>query len=401
MGSARRVVIVVENCPVPRDRRVWHESMTLRDAGYDVHVIAPADGDRAAQDEVLEGITIHRHRVPRNARSPVAYLWEYVAALAGEMTLATRIWRSGKFDVLHLCNPPDVMFLVALPFRYRYGVAVVFDHHDLAPELFDVKFGGRRWIRRLALWLERATFAFSDVVVAVNESYRAVAIGRGRRRPSDVFVVRNGPDLTRLPALDTLSTDGDTRRVGYVGEIGTQDGLDVLLDVAHQIVHVRGCDDVEFVVIGDGPDLERIRRRARTMDLTDNVHFTGYLAGEQMWRTLASCDVCVCPDPKTAYNDSSTMIKTMEYMALAKPTVQFDLREGRVSAAEAALYASPGNVGDYADKVLELLNDRERAAAMGLAGRKRVEESLSWNKQSLVLLEAYDHALAVREHRRR
>jgi glycosyltransferase involved in cell wall biosynthesis len=399
MASSPRVVIVVENCPVPRDRRVWNESLTLRDAGYDVHVIAPVGADRTAHDEVLEGVTIHRHRVPQNAGSPLAYLREYAVALAGEMVLAMRVWRSGKFDLIHVCNPPDILFLVALTFRYRYGLAVVFDHHDLVPELLDVKFGRRPWLRELALALERATFAVSDVVIAVNESYRAVAVGRGGRRPSDVFVVRNGPDLTTLPALESLSVAGDGRRVGYVGEIGTQDGLDVLLSVANEIVHVRGHEDVEFVIVGDGPDLQRIRGLSSALDLDDCVHFTGYLAGEELWHTLGSCDVCVCPDPKTEYNDSSTMIKTMEYMALAKPIVQFDLREGRASAGEAALYARPGSIIDYADKVLELLNDRKRARDMGLAGRKRVEEGLSWNRQAPTLLEAYEHALAIRRRR--
>lgn len=401
MSSAGRVVIVVENCSVPRDRRVWSESLTLKAAGYDVHVIAPAEEDEGACSEVVDGVTIHRHRVPGNAESPLGYLWEYAAALVGEALLATRIWRSGRFDVLHLCNPPDVLFLIGLAFRYRHGVAVIFDHHDLVPELLDVKFGRRRLLRGLALALERATFAVSDVVISVNESYRNVALSRGRRRASDVFVVRNGPDLTRLPSLDALAAAADVnaRRVGYVGEIGTQDGLDVLLEVAHEIVRVRGDEDVEFVIIGDGPDLQRIRDLANALDLAGSIEFTGYLTGEKLWRTLAGCDVCVCPDPKTEYNDLSTMIKTMEYMALAKPIVQFDLREGRVSAGDASLYAEPGNIVDYADKVLELLNDRELAHSMGRVGRGRVEKELSWNRQVPQLLRAYEHAQHLRGHR--
>ena len=395
----KRIVIIVENQSVPRDRRVWREALSLRDAGYSVHVICPTLDNLGAGDQIVEGITIHRHCLRAEAKSLPGYLREYSEALVRELLCAVRIWKSGPFDVIQVCNPPDLLFLVTLWFKYVHGVAVILDHHDLVPELFDVKFGRRPWAHGVMLAIEYLNFAASDIVLSVNESYRTIAVRRGRKRDEDVFVVRNGPDLSELPDEPSTGSGPDEAGlvVGYLGEVGTQDGLEGLVEIAVDVVQVRGRCDVRFVVIGDGPDLPRIRLLAAQRGVADSFTFTGYLTGDSMWKALSACDVCVGLDPKNAYNDASTMMKVMEYMALGKPIVQFDLREGRYSAATGALYARDHK--EFADMVLALGGDTEWRESIGRLGRQRLEESLHWGLQIPVLLAAYRRALAIRSTR--
>ncbi|MFO7285340.1 MAG: glycosyltransferase family 4 protein [Gammaproteobacteria bacterium] len=386
----RRVLIIVENLPVPFDRRVWQEATTLQAAGYDVSVISPKRGDYRKSYEVLEGVHVYRHPLPVEADGPLGYAAEYAVALFFELVLAVRVALTRGVDVIHACNPPDLIFLVALPFKL-FGKKFVFDHHDINPELYEAKFGKRDVFYRLLLALERSTYRVADRAIATNDSYRRIAVERGGKSPAEVAVVRSGPSLERMRVGPPVPKwrFGKRHLVGYVGVIGKQEGVDMLLRAARHVVRDAGRDDVHFTLVGGGTELENLKRLAHALELDGDVTFTGRLSDEELLEVLNTADVCVNPDVVNEMNDKSTMNKIMEYMALGKPVVQFDTTEGRVSAAGAALYARPNDPRSFAEKLIELLDDPEKRAEMGRIGRARIERELSWDHQAPKLLEVY------------
>jgi glycosyltransferase involved in cell wall biosynthesis len=389
-----RVLIIVENLPCPFDRRVWQEALALRAQGHEVSIICPKGRGYDKSYELLEGVHIHRHRLPLEADSALGYGLEYALALCMELALATRIALTRGFDVIHGCNPPDTIFLIGRFFKL-FGKRFIFDHHDINPELYEAKFGRRDVWYRLLRRLERWTFAAADASIATNESYRRIAIERGGMPPERVFVVRSGADLTRVRVV---AARGELRRgrkhlVGYVGVIGKQEGLDLLLQAVAHMRRTLHRDDTQFVIVGDGTELASIRRLAHELAVDDCVEFTGRIPDAALWEIMSTADVCVNPDRANEMNDKSTMNKILEYMALGKPIVQFDLTEGRFSAGPASLYARPNDVADFALKLCELLDDPERRATMGAIGRTRVETSLAWHHQVPRLLEAYAAAM--------
>ncbi len=391
MSSGTRVLIIVENLPVPFDRRVWNEARALRDAGYEVTVICPVGKGSDDLHEVLDGIRIYRHPLPAESSGPLGYLREYGTALYHEFRLASRVRRLHGIDIVHLCNPPDLLFVVALWQRLFGRVRVVFDHHDVNPELYVEKFGRRDLFYQLLRFAERLTMASANVVISTNESYRQIALERGGKRPEDVFVVRSAPDTAHF---GRLPEDPELRRwrrrlVGYVGVMAKQDGLDLLLQAAHHIVHAKQRDEVGFLLVGGGPALPELVELRDRLGLQDHVRFAGFLTGDELLTVLSSCDVGVSPDPASEYNTLCTMNKTLEYMALGLPVVQFDLREGRASAGDAALYAADNDPADMGEKILELLDDEKLAKEMGARGRERFSSQLSWDRQVPNLLAAY------------
>lgn len=392
--AGRKVLIIVENLPVPFDRRVWQEAQTLRDAGALVSVICPTGKGYAKRHELLDGIHIYRHLLPLEAKGALGFLFEYSAALFHEFRLAVRVHFNHGFDVIHGCNPPDLIFLVALPFKLL-GKKYVFDHHDINPELYESKFNKRGPFWSLLKFAEWLSFKTADVVISTNESYRDIAIGRGGRRPEDVFVVRSGPDLARVKACTPNPSWRCGRRflVGYVGVMGGQEGIDLLLESADHIVHGLGREDVQFCLAGGGPSLEELKAEAEKMRLAHCVTFTGRVSDPTLFEILSTADVCVNPDRVNAMNDKSTMNKILEYMALAKPIVQFDVTEGRVSAGEASLYARPNDPVDFAEKLLSILEDPHARASMGAKGRIRIEERFAWKYEAPNLLQAYSQVL--------
>jgi glycosyltransferase involved in cell wall biosynthesis len=396
--GSRRVLIIVENLPVPFDRRVWSEATTLRNAGYLVSVICPKGRGFEAAEETIDGINIYRHSLPLEARGPSAYLIEYSAALFWEFVLALKVARRHGFDVIHACNPPDLIFLIAIAFKLFGGKSFLFDQHDANPEFFESKFLRRGLFWRLLLLAERLTFKFADVSIATNESYRRIAIERGRMPPDRVFVVRSGPDIERVKALpaDPAWRKGRKHMVGYVGVISQSEGLDLLLESVEYIVQKRGRDDVQFVLVGGGPEWEAINQLSKKMNLQDFVTLTGRVDDKTLFTVLSTADVCVNSDRATTMNDISTMNKIMEYMAVAKPIVQFDVTEGRYSAQDASLYAKPNDPIDFGEKILELIDDPQRRRRMGAFGKKRVHEVLAWHKEQPKLLSAYDKLFELR-----
>ncbi len=393
-GRRQRVLIIVENLPCPFDRRVWQEALALRAHGYTVSIICPKGRGYEKGYELLEGVHIYRHSLPVEADSALGYGMEYALALCMEFALALRIAVTRGFDVIHACNPPDTIFLIGRFFKL-FGKRFIFDHHDINPELYEAKFGRRdRWYRLLCR-LERWTFATADVSIATNESYRRIAIERGGMDPARVFVVRSGADLSRVRATPPRPElrRGKAHLVGYVGVIGKQEGLDLLLEAVAYMRRSLQRDDVQFIIVGDGTELAALRQLSRELAVDDCVEFTGRIADAELWEIMSTADVCVNPDRANEMNDKSTMNKILEYMALGKPIVQFDLTEGRFSAGEASLYARPNDVADFAVKLCALLDDPQLRATMGAIGRSRIEASLAWHHQVPALLEAYATAM--------
>lgn len=390
--TGRRVLFLVENLPSPFDRRVWQEATTLAANGYGVSIVCPTGRGCEAEYEEIEGIHIYRYNLRTEGEGALGYLVEYSAALWHSFRLSWRVRKRHGFDVIHACNPPDLLFVVGVFYKRLFGTRLVFDHHDINPELYEAKFGRRDLFWKLLVWLERRTFAAADVSIATNESYKRIAVGRGGMDPARVHVVRSGPKLDRLriePPRPELKR-GRRYLVGYVGVMGKQEGIDYLLQAVRHIARDLRRDDVHFGLVGGGTSLEEMKSLAKDLGIADQVTFTGRVSDDELLAMLNTADVCVNPDVVNEMNDKSTMNKIMEYMALGKPIVQFDLAEGRFSAQEASLYALPNDPRDMGKRIVELLDDPERRRRMGEFGRKRVEEVLEWRYEAPKLLAAYE-----------
>jgi glycosyltransferase involved in cell wall biosynthesis len=391
--AGKRALILVEDLPVPFDRRVWTEAKTLRDAGWRVTVISPKGDGARRWHERVEGIQVYRYPLPTTAAGFANHLAEYAVAIPATLILSLLAWRGRRFDVVHACNPPDFLFPIGWLFK-ALGAAFVFDQHDLSPEVYIAQ-GGRRGglVHRILLWCERRTYRAADVVLATNETYRRFALERGGVDPGRVFVVRSSPDPVRIHRVepDPALRDGRAHLVAYLGTMGAQDGVDLFVNAARHIASSRP-GRVRFVAMGGGPQLESLRKQVEREGLGDDVTFTGRVSDEYVRAVLSTADVAVSPDPANDFNEYCTMNKTLEYMAVGLPVVAFDLEETRVSAADAALYATPNDPAHIAELVMELLDDPERRARMGKIGQERVAGELSWTNSARNLLAAYKAA---------
>lgn len=390
MNKERKILIIVENLPVPFDTRVWQEATTLAANGYTVSVICPVGKGYTKAEEAIDGVHIFRHPLPPEGNGALGYAREYGSALKEELRLAKKVYKEIGFDVIQGCNPPDDIYLVASFFK-KYGVRYVFDHHDICPELFEAKFGSTKGLLyKSQVWLERQTYRHCAFAFVTNESYRKIAIERDHMPPEKVIILRSGPRLERMRILppDPAIRRGYPYMAGYVGVIGQQEGIEYILQAAQYIKEHE--NNVFWGIVGGGPHWEALKKQAGEMGLDDCVEFTGRVDDETMLRYLNTADVCINSDTYNAMNDKSTMNKVLEYMALGKPIVQFDLTEGRFSAQEASLYAKRNNAVDMARKVQELLADPAKREQMGRFGRERILNDLSWDKTSRALLEGYE-----------
>jgi glycosyltransferase involved in cell wall biosynthesis len=394
-SRARRVLILVQNLPVPMDRRVWREALALTAGGYQVSVICPRSAGQASS-ETLEGVRIHRYASPPTGEGPVAYALEFIWGWVLTGLLMLKVLARGGIDVVQACNPPDTLFALALPLKL-FGKRFVFDHHDLCPELYVSRFGRDDGLAlRIIRLLERATFRAADHVISTNESYRQVAIDRGGLAPEQVTVVRNGPELQWAqprPARPELK-NGKQYLACYLGVMGPQDGVDWLIRAIDRIVHDFGRTDCQFVLMGFGECLEELQAMTTRLDLDEWVTFTGRVTGDLLFDYLATADLGLSPDPMSPFNAVSTMNKTLEYMAFGLPVVAFDLPETRVSAGDAAAYAEPGDLEDLAKWIDRLLIDPETRAQMGAVGRRRIQERLAWEHQVPNYVRVYDQLFA-------
>lgn len=389
-----RILILVENLPVPLDRRVWQEACALRDAGHEVTVICPRMRGFTKPFEVLDGITIYRHWIAAEAKGFRGFIAEYASALWGECCCAIKAWRRSRFDVIHLCNPPDLLFLVALPFKLFGGVKIIYDVHDLWPEMYQAKFGKRGLLYWCVRFAERCTLWLADAVMATNQSVLAAVRRRGNKREDELFVVRTAPHRldTSLPEDSSLK-NGRKLLVGYIGVMGSADGVNYLMDAAQHIVQRRGRNDVQFLLMGTGPEHAALMKQRDATGLQNFVTMPGRVSNEFLFTALKTMDLGVACDPINEYNDHCTMNKTLEYMAFGKAQVMFGTREGRWSAGDAARYVMRNSAEELGEAILELLDDETARLRMGEAGRKRLDGELSWDRSVEALLQAYDRAL--------
>ena len=390
-----RILIIVQNLPVPFDRRVWLECQALTSAGYRVAVVCPkGKGDPGY--EVIDGVEIHRYRPYAPGGSKLSFVAEYAYSFLATAWHTLKARRNGRFAVIQACNPPDIFWPIALAFRLE-RTKFVFDHHDLCPELFLSRFENPPALPfKGLLWLERRTFRTARHVISTNESYRQIAIERGGKSPGDVTVVRTGPNPDRLkrgPAEEELKR-GRKHLVAYIGVMGPQDGVDIAVRAAGIIVREFGRDDIAFTLIGSGDSYDELVALRDELNLQGHVEFTGRAPDELVTKIMSTASAGLSPDPKNPLNDVSTMNKTMEYMAFELPVVAFDLRETRVSAQDAAVYATPNDVHEYAKALVALLDDEAARAQLGKLGRARVEDDLAWSHQERAYLGVYQRLTA-------
>ncbi|HEU4948727.1 MAG TPA: glycosyltransferase family 4 protein [Kribbella sp.] len=390
--TARRILIIVQNLPVPFDRRVWLECQALVGAGYDVSVVCPKGPGDPSYD-VVDGVRIYKYRPYSPGGSKAGFIAEYVYSFLATAWLTMKARRRGRFQVLQACNPPDIFWPIAAVLRRLDGTRFVFDHHDLCPELYQSRFPDGAGLPYKGLRaLERATHRTADHVISTNDSYRQIAINRSGKATHDVTVVRTGPDPERLRrgSADESCRRGHRILVAYIGVMGPQDGVDIVVRAADEVVNTLGRKDIAFTLIGGGDCYQDVVALRDELGLAGHVEFTGRVPDETVKQVMSTADIGLSPDPKNPLNDVSTMNKTMEYMAFELPVVAFDLQETRVSAGDAAVYVEPNDVEKYARAIVELADDELRRRRMGAFGRRRVEQVLAWEHQRKAYVAVYD-----------
>jgi glycosyltransferase involved in cell wall biosynthesis len=387
-----RVLILVQNLSVPFDRRVWLECQSLIAAGYRVAVVCPkAPGDPTYYR--LNGVDLYKYPQYAPGTSSLTFVIEYIYSFLATLFLSLRASLRGRFDVVQSCNPPDLFWPIGLLFRIIHGSSFVFDHHDLCPELYESRFpDGNTLVYRMLRLMERRTAKTADHVISTNDSYRQIVLDRDGIAASRMTVVRTGPDLNKLRPTtpDPALRHNKRYMAAYLGVMGPQDGVDLVLEVADHVVHKLGRTDIGFTLIGSGDCYDDLVAQSKRLDLTDFVTFTGRIPDAEVAAILSSADVGISPDPKNPLNDVSTMNKTMEYMVFGLPVIAFDLRETRVSAGDAGVYATPNDVAELAQILVDLVDDEPRRQEMGKVGRTRIEQELAWDHQAPIYVDVYE-----------
>lgn len=392
MGKTNRILIVVENLPVPFDRRVWMEATTLNEAGYDVSVICPQGKRYTEPYEEIDGIRIYRYPTPPPTTSKLSYAWEFPYCWVQTLKLSRRVWKNGGFDAIHACNPPDTFFLIGLLYKLFHRTRFVYDQHDLCPELYLSRFGGNRSVYfGLLRMLERATYRASDMVISTNVSYKNHAATVGGFPEENIYVVRSGPKASLLTPVEPVPDlkNGKKFLVCYLGVMAPQDGVDYLLRAIRHVVDVVKRKDIQFALIGSGDSFGAIKQLRDDLELGDHVEMTGRITDADVAEYLSTADLCVCPDPLNPLNDVSTMNKVLEYMTFGRAMVSFDLKESRYSASDGALYATANDEIEFGEKIIQLLDDEDLRKEMGARNMERIQSELSWEHTSKELLKAY------------
>ena len=390
MVANKHILFIVENNAAPDDVRVWSEALEAKKIFSDVSIISPISKRYNKRYEIIDNIEIYRHTMMMEANSKIGFIFEYLSALINELYLGFKIFVKKPFSILHSANPPDHIFIIALIFKI-FGVKFVFDHHDLTPENYEAKFMKKDFIYRILLLMERLTFMTSDLVISTNESYKKIAVDRGKKKSNEVFVVRNGPDISKImffPPNNKLKENFQFL-VAYLGSIGNQERIDILLRSIRHIVYHKKVNNIKFIIIGEGPHLKKMIALSKELKIQKYVTFTGYIPYKDLYEILSTADVCVNPEIKNSFTDQSTMIKIMDYMTFGKPIIQFNVTEGKVTAGDASIYIKDNNVINFAETIIKLCKDPDKRKRMGEIGKKRIFEKLSWNKQKVNLLRAY------------
>ncbi|MCW6509963.1 glycosyltransferase [Lichenifustis flavocetrariae] len=387
----RSCVIIVENLPVPLDRRVWQEAKALRTAGWKVSVICPATEKYPARFERIDDISIYRHPLYMEADGWKGFLAEYSSALFHEFRLLIKVWRHEGFDVIQACNPPDLIFLVALPFKLL-GKRFVFDHHDVAPELFVAKFNRKGPLHAVLRLMEWLTFKSADLVISANGTFRDIAITRGGKKPDDVVAVYGVPDRSHIRRVepDPAVRNGRSIVIGYIGIIGEQDGVDHMVKALHLLKTTYGQTDFQGLIIGDGPALPRVKTLADELGIAESITFTGYLSGESLLRHLSAIEIGIIPDPVNPYNDKISMNKVFEYSALGIPSVGYPLTETQRLLKDGAVFADSPEPDGLARACLGLMVDADKRDRVGRAAKKISDSSFNWGREVSKYLGVYD-----------
>jgi glycosyltransferase involved in cell wall biosynthesis len=390
----RSCVIVVENLPVPFDRRVWQEAQALKRAGWLVSVICPANEAFPAKFEVIDDIAVYRHPLPPEGRGALAYFREYAAALFHEFRLLIKVHRERGFSIIQACNPPDLIFLAAAPFRL-IGKRFIFDQHDVGPELFVAKYGDKGFLYRALIFFERCSYAMADFVITANATFKDIAIRRGGQAPSLIEVVYGVPERKRIHrvAPEPGLNGGRKFVLGYIGIINEQDGVDHLVRAVAELVGPRGFRDFRAVIVGAGPALEAVRALARSLGVEDYLVFTGYLSGERMLAHISAFDIGIIPDPFNEANDVMSMNKVFEYCALGIPTASYPLTETKRLLGEAGVYAPTLDPAGLADACLRLMQDEPLRSRCAAEAARLSAETFVWENEARKYVETYERAL--------
>ena len=398
-NDSHRILIIVQNLPVPFDRRVWLECRTLTRAGYQVAVVCPkGPGDPSYQ--VIDGVEVYKYRPYSPGGGAATFFLEYAYSFVATLILSLKAVRGGRFGAVQSCNPPDIFWPIGVLFKLRHGSWFVFDHHDLCPETFESRFpDGPPPLYRGLRFLERCTTRLADHVISTNESYRRLVMDRDGVEPDRMTVVRTGPDPDKMKAVEAVPARrrGRPHLAAYIGVMGPQDGVDVAIKTAHFVVNTLKRTDISFTLIGSGDCFDELVALRDQLELSDFVEFTGRAPDEAVQVILSTADIGLSPDPLNPLNDVSTMNKTMEYMAFGLPVLAFDLRETRASAEGAGSYATPNDVEEMSRMLVDLIDDEPRRRSMGSAGRRRIEQRLAWSHQEPHYLSVFDGLLG-REH---
>lgn len=393
MKNKKHIVILLENFFYPQDTRVLSEARSLVNADYKVSVICPSAPSQP-KFELMNNVQVYRYANPKTWNNALSYIWEYTYSMLCMLFTSLKILFTQGFDALHACNPPDILIILGIFYKF-FGKKFVFDHHDLSPELFNIRFDGKQHttlIFKILVLFEKLSCRISDHVIATNESYKKIEMSRSGISESRITIVRNGPDNI---FMNVVVPDMELRKkakmiLGYIGEIGFQDGVDNLIRAVKSLIVDYKKTNILCVIIGSGAALQSIKDLAKELGIEQNLVFTGWISGEQLVRLLASTDICIVPDPCDYSIDTNTLAKVAEYMALSKPIVAFDSYEQRFTAGEAALFATPNDLQDFTKKIAELIDDPEKREKLGKIGRKRVDTEFAWSYQARKLIEVYD-----------
>jgi glycosyltransferase involved in cell wall biosynthesis len=391
-AADRSVLLVVENLPVPYDRRVWQQALALKAAGFEVSVISPATRLYPQRREVLEGIHIFRYPMLIEGKGRLGLIAEYLWSFGCIFLWTVYVSLRRGFRAIMIANPPDIFFPIMWMWRL-FGKKTVFDHHDLTPELFATKFRVERsLVLSFFYFAERRMLRAVHKVVATNDSYKEIAVRRGARAGSDIVVVRNAPDPARFSMRPAEAAWRGTapQMVAFLGEIGEQDGLDVLIRAIAAIKAELGANAVHYVVMGAGPYYERIVAYAASLGVAGDITFTGRADNDTICRVLSTADVAVDPCPFSPHANVSTATKIMEYMFFSLPIVAFDLLETRRSGADSLCYARLGDEAHFSRLIIELLRDGERRRSLGGAARLRLDSALCWRESTRNLVSLMD-----------
>jgi glycosyltransferase involved in cell wall biosynthesis len=391
-NKKNHILFIVENNTVPTDIRVWREANTAKKCGFRVSVISPKGNKLKKKFEVIDDIEIYRHPSIKPKKGIRYQILEYVNAFFWETLLSCKIFIRRPFHVLHVANPPDNLFLLGLIFKI-FGVKIIFDHHDLAPELFLSKFKEKKGtVFKLLKILEKCSCRCADLVITTNESYKEHIIESHKIRDDKIFIVRNDPEIPTASRRNNNKSKGDKATVDlfYVGSINTQDGVELLVEAVNILVNEFDKKNVRCTVIGDGEQFLYIKNRCNELGLYHYFDFKGYIHDRvALSNYIDTSDICLEPAPGSEVNNKSTFIKIMEYMAAGKPIVAFDLDETRYSVNGCAILVEPGNIFLFARAIKMLIDEPSIRLYMGRKAQSRIIEKLNWPESSKMLEKAY------------